>query len=173
MERSYPCSSTRPACSSSPSPIARSGVRAHKLQELLGGAYGEMTVAMRYLFQGPNCRMAGKYKDLIMDIATEEMGHVEMVAIMAARLLEGAPATLPPRLLLPIGAVLGGMDPQQAIVAWAGAPLRRLRSDAVGRLLLTVLNAVNASQLGGQLRTASVPALLLFDSYLPLVFLWF
>jgi Mn-containing catalase len=25
---------------------------AHKLQELIGGACGEMTVAMRYLFQG-------------------------------------------------------------------------------------------------------------------------
>jgi Mn-containing catalase len=32
-------------------------VYAHKLQELPGGAYGEMTVAMQYLFQGWNCRM--------------------------------------------------------------------------------------------------------------------
>jgi Mn-containing catalase len=52
-----------------------------------------MTVAMQYLFQGWNCRMPGKYKDLIMDVATEEMGHVEMIATMVARLLEGAPAT--------------------------------------------------------------------------------
>jgi len=37
--------------------------------------------------------MPGKYKDLIMDVATEEMGHVEMIATMVARLLEGAPAT--------------------------------------------------------------------------------
>lgn len=68
-------------------------VYARKLQELIGGAYGEMTVTMQYLFQGWNCRMEGKYKDLIMDIATEEMGHVEMLATMVARLLEGAPAT--------------------------------------------------------------------------------
>ncbi len=68
-------------------------VYAHKLQELIGGAYGEMTVTMQYLFQGWNCRMPGKYKDLIMDIATEEIGHVEMIATMVARLLEGAPAT--------------------------------------------------------------------------------
>jgi Mn-containing catalase len=68
-------------------------VRAHKLQELLGGAYGEMTVAIQYLFQGRNCRMPGKCKDLIMDIATEEMGHVEMIVTIVARLLEGAPAT--------------------------------------------------------------------------------
>jgi Mn-containing catalase len=65
----------------------------HKLQELLGGACGEMTIAMRYLFQAWNCRMPGKCKDLIIDIATEEMGHVEMIATMVARLLEGAPAT--------------------------------------------------------------------------------
>jgi Manganese containing catalase len=59
-------------------------VYAHKLQELIGGAYGEMTVTMQYLFQGWNCRMPGKYKDLIMDVATEEIGHVEMIATMVA-----------------------------------------------------------------------------------------
>lgn len=36
--------------------------------------------------------MLGKCKDLIMDMATEEMGHVEMIVTMVARLLEGAPA---------------------------------------------------------------------------------
>ncbi len=86
---------------------------AHKLQELIGGAYGEMTVTMQYLFQGWNCRMPGKYKDLIMDVATEEMGHVEMIATMVARLLEGAPATATTKAALadPVGgAVLSGMD---------------------------------------------------------------
>ena len=48
-------------------------VHAHKLQELIGGAYGEMTVTMQYVFEGWTCRMPGKYKDLIMDIATEEI----------------------------------------------------------------------------------------------------
>src|ERR1700729_2794426 len=100
-------------------------VYARKLQELLGGAYGELTVTMQYLFQGWNCRMPGKYKDLIMDIATEEIGHVEMIATMVARLLEGAPATATTKAagMDPVvGAVLGGMDPQQAIVA-GGGPL--------------------------------------------------
>jgi hypothetical protein len=55
---------------------------ARKLQELIGGAYGEMTVTMQYLFQGWNCRVEGKYKDRLMDIATEEIGHVEMLATM-------------------------------------------------------------------------------------------
>jgi Mn-containing catalase len=100
-------------------------VYAHKLQELIGGAYGEMTVTMQYLFQGWTCRMPGKYKDLIMDVATEEIGHVEMIATMVARLLEGAPATATTKAagMDPVvGAVLGGMDPQQAIVA-GGGPL--------------------------------------------------
>lgn len=51
-----------------------------------------MTVTMPYLFQGWNCRMPGKYRDLLMDVATEEIGHVERIATTVARLLEGAPA---------------------------------------------------------------------------------
>jgi Mn-containing catalase len=59
-----------------------------------------------------------------MDIATEEIGHVEMIATMVARLLEGAPATATTQAAAAdpvVGAVLGGMDPQQAIVAGGGA----------------------------------------------------
>jgi Mn-containing catalase len=47
-------------------------VYARKLQELIGGAHGEMSVTVQYLFQGWNCRVPGKYKDLIMDVATKE-----------------------------------------------------------------------------------------------------
>jgi Mn-containing catalase len=97
---------------------------AHKLQELVGGAYGEMSVMMQYLFQGWNARIEGKYKDLIMDIATEEIGHVEMLATMVARLLEGAPATATTKAATAdpaVGAVMGGMDPQQAIIAGGAA----------------------------------------------------
>ncbi len=101
-------------------------VYARKLQELIGGAYGEMTVTMQYLFQGWNCRMPGKYKDMIMDVATEEIGHVEMIATMVARLLEGAPATESTKNAAAdpvVAAVLGGMDPQQAIVSGGGPTL--------------------------------------------------
>ncbi|MBJ7291005.1 manganese catalase family protein [Williamsia sp.] len=101
-------------------------VYARKLQELIGGTFGEMTVTMQYLFQGWNCRMKGKYKDLIMDVATEEIGHVEMIATMVARLLEGAPATESTKNAMGdpvVAAVMGGMDPQQAIVSGGGALL--------------------------------------------------
>lgn len=96
---------------------------AMKFQEILGGQFGEMTVMMQYLFQGWNCRVPGKYKDMIMDIGTEEIGHVEMLTVMLARLLEGAPgetqqaaAAANPAL----AAVLGGQDPQHAIVSGGG-----------------------------------------------------
>ncbi len=97
---------------------------AMKLQEILGGAYGEMTVAIQYLFQGWNTRIPGKYRDLIMDTATEELGHVEMICVMIARLLEGAPAeaTAAAASANPaLAAVIGGQNPQHAIVAGGGA----------------------------------------------------
>lgn len=49
---------------------------ARSVQEVLGGQFGEMTVMMQYLFQGFNCRGNEKYKDMLMDIGTEEIGHV-------------------------------------------------------------------------------------------------
>jgi len=51
---------------------------------------------MQLPVQGWNCRCTGKNKDLFMDIATEEIRHVEMDATMVARLLEGVPSTAPP-----------------------------------------------------------------------------
>ena len=96
---------------------------AMKFQEILGGQYGEMTVMMQYLWQGFSCRMPGKYKDMIMDIGSEEIGHVEMLTTMLARLLEGAPAEVTADAVSGnpvLAAVIGGMNPQQAIVAGGG-----------------------------------------------------
>lgn len=104
---------------------------AAKLQELVGGQFGEMTVMMQYLWQGWNCRVPGKYKDMIMDIATEEIGHVEMLTTMLARLLEGAPNETTEKAVAAnpvLAAVIGGMNPQHAIVSGGGAVPR----DAAG-----------------------------------------
>lgn len=93
------------------------------LQELIGGQYGEMSVAMQYLFQGWSCRGEEKYKDMLMDIATEEIGHVEMLATMVARLLEGAPVEDQEAAMQKdptIGAIISGMNPQHTIVAGLG-----------------------------------------------------
>ncbi|WP_084077557.1 manganese catalase family protein [Ureibacillus massiliensis] len=96
---------------------------AKKLQEVLGGQFGEISVMMQYLFQGWNCRGEEKYRDMLLDIGTEEIGHVEMLATMIAQLLDKAPvqdqeeAAKDPV----IGAVLGGMNPQHVIVSGLGA----------------------------------------------------
>jgi Mn-containing catalase len=100
-------------------------VYAMKLQELLGGAYGEMTVAMQYLFQGWNCRIPGKYKDLILDVGTEELAHVEMLSLMIARLLEGAPVETTAKACAGnpvLAAIVGGQNPEHAIIG-GGGPL--------------------------------------------------
>jgi len=59
-------------------------VYARKLQEVLGGQYGEITVALQYGFQAWNSHIPGKYRDLLFGIGAEEMGHVEMLATMIA-----------------------------------------------------------------------------------------
>jgi len=97
---------------------------AKKLQEVLGGQWGEMTVAMQYLFQGWNCRGPQKYRDMLLDIGTEEIAHVEMLATMIARLLEKAPANMQEQAVASdpaVAAVMGGMNPQHLIVAGFGA----------------------------------------------------
>jgi Mn-containing catalase len=103
---------------------------AKQLQEVLGGQFGEISVALQYLFQGWNVRGNGKYKDLLMDTGTEELAHIEMLATMIARLLDGAPVgDLEEAAKDPvIGAILGGMNPQHAIVSGLGA----MPADSVG-----------------------------------------
>lgn len=104
---------------------------AKKLQEVLGGQWGEISVMMQYLFQGMNVRCNKKYRDLLMDIGTEEIAHVEILATLIARLLDhtsmddqekaynGDPA---------VAAVMAGMNPQHAIVSGLGA----MPADSVG-----------------------------------------
>lgn len=103
---------------------------AKQLQEVLGGQFGEISVALQYLFQGWSVRGNGKYKDLLMDTGTEELAHIEMLATMIARLLDGAPVgDLETAAKDPIiGAILGGMNPQHAIVSGLGA----MPADSVG-----------------------------------------
>lgn len=78
---------------------------------------------MQYLFQGWNTRGNGKYKDLILDTGSEEIGHVEMIATMIAQLLDDAPVDPQENAFESdpaIAAVMGGMDLQHAIVTGLG-----------------------------------------------------
>jgi Mn-containing catalase len=52
------------------------------LLEQFGGANGELAAAMQYSIQGLNCDDADR-KDLLMDIGTEELSHLEIVGTLA------------------------------------------------------------------------------------------
>jgi Mn-containing catalase len=60
------------------------------LQEQFGGANGELKAAMQYFTQAFVLRRKNpKMYDLFMDIATEELSHLEMVGSMIPMLLDG------------------------------------------------------------------------------------
>jgi Mn-containing catalase len=52
------------------------------LLEQFGGANGELAAAMQYSIQGLNCDDAG-LKDMLMDIGTEELSHLEVIGTLA------------------------------------------------------------------------------------------
>ncbi|HEY8476296.1 MAG TPA: manganese catalase family protein [Chloroflexota bacterium] len=69
------------------------------VQELLGGRFGEMSTLMNYTYQSFNFRgrdQARPYYDLIANIATEELGHIELVAATVNLMLTGATKAAPP-----------------------------------------------------------------------------
>src|SRR5437588_3776579 len=51
------------------------------LLEQFGGANGELAAAMQYSIQGFNCEDPAR-KDLLMDIGTEELSHLEVVGAL-------------------------------------------------------------------------------------------
>src|ERR1700712_1947248 len=68
---------------------------ARQLQQAIGGVEGEIRVCMQYFFQAWGARgPTTKYRDMLLNTATEEIGHIEMLATAVALNLEGAPASL-------------------------------------------------------------------------------
>lgn len=60
------------------------------LQEQFGGANGELKAAMQYFTQAFALRdKSPQHYDLLMDIATEEFSHLEMVGMLITQLLDG------------------------------------------------------------------------------------
>ncbi|MFB3906119.1 MAG: manganese catalase family protein [Acidobacteriota bacterium] len=65
---------------------------AANVQELLGGRFGEMSTLMNYMYQSFNFRNRESlrpYYELIANIATEELGHIELVSASINSLLNG------------------------------------------------------------------------------------
>jgi len=97
---------------------------ARRIQELIGGQFGEMSVMNQYLFQAWGTRDHAKYRDLLLDTGTEEIGHIELLSTMVARLLDDAPVTELEAAAASnpaLAAIIGGMDPQHAIVSGLAA----------------------------------------------------
>ncbi len=63
------------------------------LLEQFGGPDGELAAAMRYFTQGIGEADAGR-KDLLLDIATEELSHLEVIGSIVAMLNKGVKAQL-------------------------------------------------------------------------------
>jgi Mn-containing catalase len=65
---------------------------ARQLQQAIGGVEGEIRVSMQYFFQAWGQRAPKKYRDLLLNTATEEIAHIEMLATAVSLNLEGATA---------------------------------------------------------------------------------
>jgi Mn-containing catalase len=88
-------------------------VFARALQQAIGGVEGEMRVALQYMFQAWGARGGDpKFRDLLLNTAAEELGHIEMLATAVALNLEGAPLSLQEEAANdPVGGmVLNGMN---------------------------------------------------------------
>src|SRR5205085_10471074 len=77
------------------------------LLEQFGGANGELAAAMQYSIQGLNCDDPMR-KDLLMDIGTEELSHLEIVGTLARMHLQPTKAFREAAEVDPLVAIAGG-----------------------------------------------------------------
>jgi Mn-containing catalase len=77
------------------------------LLEQFGGANGELAAAMQYSIQGLNCDDAER-KDLLMDIGTEELSHLEVVGTLARMHLKPMKSDRSAAEVEPLIAIAGG-----------------------------------------------------------------
>src|ERR1700750_386039 len=103
---------------------------ARMLQQAIGGVEGEIRVCMQYFFQAWGSRGPVKYRDMLLNTATEEISHIEMLATAVALNLDKAPVSLQEQISAdPIaGAVLNGMDMRHIL----STGLAAMPSDANG-----------------------------------------
>jgi Mn-containing catalase len=77
------------------------------LLEQFGGANGELAAAMQYSVQGINCEDPAR-KDLLMDIGTEELSHLEVIGTLARLHLKPSGAARSAAESDPLIAICGG-----------------------------------------------------------------
>lgn len=93
------------------------------LQQAIGGIEGEIRVCLQYFFQAWGSRGPTKYRDMLLHTATEELGHIEMLATAVALNLEGAPVSQQDEAAKDpmIAAIMGGMNPRHILSAGLAA----------------------------------------------------
>jgi Mn-containing catalase len=96
-----------PVTVESPNPVF-----ARALQQAIGGVEGEIRVCLQYFFQAWGSRGPSKYRDLLLNTATEEISHIEMLSTAVALNLEDAPLSLQEDVSADSvgGAILNGMN---------------------------------------------------------------
>ena len=97
---------------------------AKMLQQAIGGLEGEMRVMSQYLFQAWSFRGPKKYRDMLLNTGTEEIGHIEMLATAVAMNLEGAETKLVDEVAAAdplVEARLGGQLPRHVLSSGGGA----------------------------------------------------
>jgi Mn-containing catalase len=77
------------------------------LLEQFGGANGELAAAMQYSVQGLNCEDPAR-KDLLMDIGTEELSHLEVIGTLARMHLKPTKTSRSAAEADPLIAICGG-----------------------------------------------------------------
>src|SRR5258706_191856 len=77
------------------------------LLEQFGGANGELAAAMQYSIQGLNCDDRER-KDMLMDIGTEELSHLEIVGTLARMHLRPLKSNRSAAEIDPLIAIAGG-----------------------------------------------------------------
>jgi Mn-containing catalase len=105
-------------------------VFARMLQQAIGGPEGELRVMTQYMFQGFGYRGPQKYKDMLLATATEEIGHVEVLATAVAMNLEGAKSEAVDDVVTnpAVAARMGALEPRHFLTAGLAA----MPSDANG-----------------------------------------
>ncbi|GAA0569720.1 manganese catalase family protein [Craurococcus roseus] len=92
-------------------------------QQAIGGVEGEIRVMMQHMFQAWGSRGPKKYRDMLLNTGTEEIGHIEMLSTAVALNLEGAPLSFQEQVSNdPVaGAALNGVNMRHILPAGLAA----------------------------------------------------
>ncbi len=116
---------------------------ANLMQEQLGGPQGELKAALQYLSQSYRIKDP-RIKDLFLDIASEELGHMEMVATMV-NMLNGHNLDAKNTTVGNVeAAVLSGLTPM--LTNASGYPFNASWINETGDLAADILSDIAAEQ---------------------------